>query len=211
VLLVDDHAVVREGLAQRINREADLEVCGEAQTVGEARRAVGKLHPDIVVVDISLPDGHGLELIKDLKIRHPDLRMLVFTMYDESIYAERTLRAGAHGYITKQESPERVLAAIRRVLQGGYAVSQHASSELLASVFQPRSAAGAPATSSLTDRELEIFQLIGQGVSTRGIAAQLGRSAKTIETHRARVMEKLHLKSATALISRAATWLATGQ
>ncbi|PYJ99585.1 MAG: DNA-binding response regulator [Verrucomicrobia bacterium] len=186
VLLVDDHPVVREGLAERINRERDLVVCGEAQNAREALRAVASLQPDIVILDLSLPKGHGLELVKDLRTLHPDLRVVVFSMHDESVFAERALRAGAHGYVMKQEPPERLLVAIRTVLRGDY---------LTHSVAR------------LSDRELEIFQLIGQGVSTRKIADRLGRSIKTIETHRTRIKEKLAVKSAAELVHRATCWV----
>ena len=128
VLLVDDHPVVREGLAERINRERDLVVCGEAQNAREALRAVASLQPDIVILDLSLPKGHGLELVKDLRTLHPDLRVVVFSMHDESVFAERALRAGAHGYVMKQEPPERLLVAIRTVLRGDYFISESASS-----------------------------------------------------------------------------------
>ena len=211
VLLVDDHPVLREGLTVRINRETDLTVCGEAAGAREARRAVARLHPDIVVVDLSLPDGHGLELIKNLRAHYADLLILVFSMHDESLYAERALRAGARGYVMKQEPPERLLAAIRSVLCGGFALSEKTSAELIGHFSKPRSSGAAPVIASLTDRELEIFQLVGRGVGTREISVQLGRSIKTVETHRARIMEKLHVKSAAVLVSRAAAWVATGQ
>src|SRR6266545_4728726 len=136
VLLVDDHPVVREGLARRINCERDLTVCGEAETARDALRAIASLRPDIVVVDLSLPRGHGLELIKDLKILHPKLRVLVFTMHDESLFAERALRAGARGYVMKQEPPNRLLAAIRTVLKGDYFLSERTSTEFLGTLLR---------------------------------------------------------------------------
>jgi DNA-binding NarL/FixJ family response regulator len=207
VLLVDDHPVVREGLAQRINRERDLAVCGEAQSAGEALRAVASHQPDVVVLDLSLPKGHGLELIKDLKNLHPDLPLLVFTMHDENLFAERALRAGARGYVMKQEPPERLLAAVRTVLNGEYFLSDKASSTFLHTFFRHSSENTGPPIGGLTDRELEVFELIGQGVGTRSIADRLGRSVKTIETHRARIMEKLSLKSAAELVVRASRWV----
>src|ERR1044071_3085455 len=184
VLLVDDHPVVREGLAQRINRQRD-----------------------VVVLDLSLPKGHGLELIKDLKNLHPDLPLLVFTMHDENLFAERALRAGARGYVMKQEPPERLLAAVRTVLNGEYFLSDKASSTFLHTFFRHSSENTGPPIGGLTDRELEVFELIGQGVGTRSIADRLGRSVKTIETHRARIMEKLSLKSAAELVVRASRWV----
>jgi DNA-binding NarL/FixJ family response regulator len=212
VLVVDDHPVLREGLAQRINSERDLAVCGEAESARDALRAVANLQPDIVVLDLSLPNGHGLELIKDLKTLQPEVRVLVFTMHDESIFAERAIRAGARGYLMKQESPERLLEAIRTVLRGDYSVSEKASSAFLKSFFaqtQQSPEGGASAVARLTDRELEVFELIGQGISTRQIARRLGRSVKTIETHRARIKEKLAVKSAAELSYRASLWAET--
>jgi len=211
VLIVDDHPVVREGLAQRINRERDLTVCGEAQTARDALRAVASLQPDIVVLDLSLPSGHGLELIKDLKPLMPDLRVLVFTMHDESIFAERALRAGARGYVMKQEAPERLLAAIRAVLRGDYFVSERASAGFLQTFFNRPAEGTSRSVMRLTDRELEVFQFIGQGVGTREIALRLGRSVKTIETHRARIKEKLSVRSAAELVCRANRWVEARQ
>jgi len=207
VLLVDDHPVVREGLAERINRERDLVVCGEAQNAREALRAVASLQPDIVILDLSLPKGHGLELVKDLRTLHPDLRVVVFSMHDESVFAERALRAGAHGYVMKQEPPERLLVAIRTVLRGDYFISESASSTCLQAFFRQSTKAVTHSVARLSDRELEIFQLIGQGVSTRKIADRLGRSVKTIETHRTRIKEKLAVKSAAELVHRATCWV----
>lgn len=211
VLLVDDHPVVREGLVQRINRESDLTVCAEAQSAAEALRAVVRHQPDVVVLDLSLPRGHGLELIKDLKAQRPELPLLVFTMHDETLFAERALRAGASGYIMKQEPPERLLAAVRTVLKGNYFLSDKASSTFLHSFFRRSSESGGATISGLTDRELEVFQLIGQGIGTRAIADRLGRSVKTIETHRARIMEKLSVKSAAELVVRASRWVESPQ
>jgi DNA-binding NarL/FixJ family response regulator len=201
--LVDDHPVVREGMAQRVNREPDLAVCGEAQMVEHALHSIVELRPDIVVLDLSLPDGHGLELIKDLKAIDAGLRVLVFTMHEESLFAERALRAGARGYVMKQEPPERLLDGIRAVLRGDYFVSGKATSAFLESFFsQPKNATGS-AVGRFTDRELEVFQLIGRGKSTRAIAGQLHRSVKTIETYRARLMKKLSISTAAELVCRA--------
>lgn len=207
VLLVDDHPVVREGLARRINCERDLTVCGEAETARDALRAIASLRPDIVVVDLSLPRGHGLELIKDLKILHPKLRVLVFTMHDESLFAERALRAGARGYVMKQEPPNRLLAAIRTVLKGDYFLSERTSTEFLGTFLRQSARNTAASVTRLTDRELEVFELIGQGVGTREIASRLGRSVKTIETHRLRIKVKLALKSAAQLVCCASRWV----
>ncbi|MEW6303995.1 MAG: response regulator transcription factor [Verrucomicrobiota bacterium] len=206
VLVVDDHPVVREGVALRINRESDLVVCGEAETAPAALRNIARCLPDVVIVDLSLPNGHGLELIKDLRSQYPELPVLVFSMYDESLFAERALRAGALGYVMKQEPPERLLEAIRTVLQGNYYVSKKATGAFLQNYFHQ----SIGSVANLTDRELEVFQLIGQGVGTRKIAERLGRSVKTIETHRARIMEKLSVGSASELVVHASRWVEGG-
>jgi DNA-binding NarL/FixJ family response regulator len=207
VLLVDDHPVVIEGLAQRINRERDLVVSGEARSAREALRALAEVQPDVVVVDLSLPRGHGLQLIKDIKTLQPILPVLVFTMHDESIFAERSLRAGARGYVMKQEPPERLLAAIRTVIRGEFFVSEKTTSSFLQTFLQQPTGSQGKTIARLSDRELEIFELIGQGVGTREIAEQFGRSIKTVETHRARIMQKLSVKSAAELVVRASRWV----
>ncbi len=163
VLLVDDHPVVREGLARRINCERDLTVCGEAETARDALRAIASLRPDIVVVDLSLPRGHGLELIKDLKILHPKLRVLVFTMHDESLFAERALRAGARGYVMKQEPPNRLLAAIRTVLKGDYFLSERTSTEFLGTFLRQSARNTAASVTRLTDRDGDASDRPGVG------------------------------------------------
>ena len=207
VLLVDDHPFMREGLAKRINQEADLVVCGEAASAREARRAVARLHPDVVVLDLSLADCLALALIKDIQSLAPATVVLVFTMHDEAVYAERALRAGARGYVMKQESPERLLTALRTVLRGEYCVSKNAEAGFLRSFFNQATPHGALSVSHLTNRELEVFHLLGQGLGTQEIADRLGRSVKTVETHRARIKEKLQLKNASELISHASRWL----
>jgi DNA-binding NarL/FixJ family response regulator len=209
VLLIDDHPVLREGLAGRLNRESDLTVCVEAASAGDALRTVTRCRPDIVVLDLALPGYHGFEVIKELRAVQPRLPILVFTMHEEALYAERALRAGARGYVTKQEPPERLLAAIRAVLAGDYAVSGKMSAAVMRSLLAP--AATAPTVTNLSDRELEIFQLLGRGVGTKEVAARLHRSVKTVETHRARIKEKLQLKTAPELVQRAVRWTETGQ
>ncbi len=211
VLLVDDHPLMREGLAKRINQEADLLVCGEAASTREARQAVARLCPDLVVLDLSLSDGLALELIKDIKSLAPAVPVLVFTMHDEAVYAERALQAGARGYVMKQESPERLLTAMRAVLRGGYCVSEKAEARFFQTYFSPPPRPTMPVVARLTNREVEVFHLLGQGLATQEIAARLGRSVKTIETHRARIKDKLHLKSASELIGHASRWLASSQ
>jgi DNA-binding NarL/FixJ family response regulator len=207
VLIVDDHPVVREGLTRRINAEPDLVVCGEAQSQTEALSAIDQLRPDILVLDLALTEGHGLEMIKDLRAKSSSLPILVFTMFEESLYALRSLQAGANGYLTKQEPPERLISSLRTILRGSYAVSAQTAARFLRSSIEPPGAGEDSSVSRLGDRELEVFELIGKGVGTREIAQRLGRSIKTIETYRARIKEKLQLKSATALMREAVRWV----
>ena len=200
ILLVDDHPIARQGVRQMIEHAGDLQVCGEAADADTAMDAVARLHPDLAVVDLSLQGKPGIELIKDLKVRYPDIRILVLSMHDEKMYAERVLRAGARGYIMKQEATEKILIAIRRILAGDIYVSDAISGRLL----QQLAAGGnKPLKSSLdllSDRELEIFQLLGRGKSVREIAGMLHLSSKTVEAHREHIKEKLQLNSSTELL-----------
>lgn len=207
VLIVDDHPIFREGLADLINRQEDMEVCGMAKDVPHTLKALEKLRPDVVTVDISLQDVSGLELMKDIRVRFPDLPMLALSMHQESFYAERAIRAGAKGYITKQEASKKVIAAIRKVLEGRLYLSDRMKEELLYSMIgdNGHDAASSP-IDRLTDRELEVFQMIGQGKGTTQIAEQLCLSAKTIETYRSRIKEKLSLKSGSELMRCAFQW-----
>jgi len=207
ILLVDDHPIVRQGLGQLIAQEPDMEVCGEAESAPEALRAIANLKPTVAVVDISLKDSSGVELIKDVKVRYPALPVLVLSMHDESFYAERVLRAGARGYVTKEEASETVLAAIRRVLRGEIYLSEKMASKML-SVFVggPRQPVGS-SMDLLSDRELEVFELIGRGLQTREVAQKLHLSVKTIESHRANIKRKLGLANATELMQRAIQWV----
>ena len=211
VFLVEDHPVTRDGLAQLINYQEDLCMCGSAGTAAKALSGIETSQPDLVIMDVSLPDGHGIELVKDLKARYPELRILMLSMHDEALYAERALRAGAGGYIMKQESTNTVLAAARQILRG----KTYLSPKLQQRVLQ-RFAAGIPPTLTseierLTDRELEIFELIGRGRGTREIAQHLRLSVSTVETHRAHLKEKLELESATELIRRAVEWVSSSE
>jgi DNA-binding NarL/FixJ family response regulator len=207
VFLVDDHPMVRERLAELIQREPDLMVCGEAEDVPEAVAAIESTHPQIVIIDLSLKHSHGLELIKELRTRHPAMPMLVLSMYDESLYAERVLRAGALGYITKQEATNKVLTAIRQVLNGKVYLSDRMSNRLVQKmVLGGGQQTGSP-VERLTDRELEVFQLIGRGFSTRKIAEELHLGVKTVESYRARIKEKLLLDDATQLLQQATEWV----
>ncbi|HWD17770.1 MAG TPA: response regulator transcription factor [Verrucomicrobiae bacterium] len=202
VLLLDDHPVMREGLAQLINHEADLEVCGQFEDAAPAFEAVPKLQPDVAIIDLSLKGSSGLELVKNIKANYPKIPLLVLSMHDESLYAERALRAGASGYLMKAEATEVVLNAIRHVLNGGIHLSEKMSSKLMHQLASGRTGGGT-LMERLSDRELEVFSLIGQGRGTRQIAEQLHLSVKTIESHRAHIKEKLNLKNATELVHRA--------
>jgi DNA-binding NarL/FixJ family response regulator len=206
VLLVDDHPIVRQGLALLIDREADLSVCGEAEGAHTAFHAIETLHPDIVVLDISLSGPDGLDVLKEIRMKSAGLPVLILSMHDESIYAERAMRAGANGYIMKQEATEKVLVAIRRILQGDVYLSDRLTKTMLQQFVR----GGLPANSSpllnLTDRELEVFRLIGEGHGTRRIADELHLSVKTIESYQAHIKEKLALRNARELVQHAIEW-----
>ncbi len=207
LLLVDDHPVLRQGLAQIINRQPDLAVCWEAETGPEAVTMIETFQPDLVLIDLSLRNGDGIELVKDIKVRWPATRMLVLSMHDEFIYAERALRAGAQGYVMKQEKVDHLLAAIKRVLEGGIYVSDKMAERLLHRVAAGGSRDGVGlSVECLTDRELQVFRLIGEGLATRLIAEKLGLSRKTIESHREHIKEKLMLESGNELVQRAVQW-----
>ncbi len=208
ILLVDDHPITREGLARLINHERDMEVCGQANNAAKAVTDIEPMKPDLVVVDVSLTTGaSGLELIKDLAARHPRLRMLALSTHDEALYAERALRAGAKGYVMKQEPTEKVMAAIRQVLDGGIFLSDAMKDRLLHKMTQSGSAPTATEIERLSDRELEVYRLIGQGRGTRQIADELHLSMSTVETYRTHIKEKLHLASAPELVRRAVEWV----
>jgi RNA polymerase sigma factor (sigma-70 family) len=204
ILIIDDHVMVREGVAEIIKHEPDLDVCGTATTANEGLELARKLSPDLVLVDVTLPGKNGIEFIKDARAFRPDLRVLVMSMHDESLYADRVLRAGGRGYICKQEGGAKLVQAIRRVLQGEIVVSEKMTGRLLER-FSGRKVIESP-LENLTDRELEVFQLIGQGKTMNEIGAELHLSPKTIEVHRSRIREKLRIASAAELVSYAARW-----
>jgi DNA-binding NarL/FixJ family response regulator len=206
ILLVDDHPLVRERLAEIINREKDLVICGEAEDRHQALQVVKSSHPDLVIIDITLKSSDGVELIRDIHARWPALLTLVVSMHDESLYAERALRAGARGYITKQEATRNILSAIRRVLTGQIYLNDRIASRILSRLATPgRPGAFSPAE-LLADRELQVFELTGRGLNTRQIAARLHLGVKTVETYRARIREKLDVKDPDDLLAIAISW-----
>ncbi len=207
VLVVEDHPIFREGLAQLINRQPDLTVCAEAATPQEAIAAVEKDAPEIAVLDLMLNGAGGIELIKQLHALFPQLRLLVLSMHDENVYAERVLRAGASGYVMKQEASGTVIAAIREVLAGEMHVSRKLTVSLMQKALAVPETGADDVTAALSDRELQVFELIGAGVATRDIATRLGLSVKTIETHRENIKHKLDLPSGVELVVRARAWI----
>ncbi len=206
ILLVDDHPLVREGVANLIRQQPDLEVCGEAASEPQALALIGEIQPHVAVVDISLEDGSGLELIKSVKAAHPAVAMLALSMHDESLYAERALRAGARGYLMKSEAAKKVIAGIRAVHAGQLFVSEKISA-LLAEKFTggQTNSPGSP-VEILSDRELQVFELLGQGQTTRQIADHLHVGFKTVQAYNARIKEKLQLTNATELMRAAIRW-----
>ena len=207
VLLVDDHPILRAGLGRLINQEADMMICGEAEDGPTAFDLVGTLNTDIAVIDISLQGSNGIELVKNLKARYPELPTMVLSMHDESLYAERALRAGSLGYIMKEEAIEQVLVAIRKVLQGEIFLSEKMKSKMLQQMASGKGKVVSSPIEHLTDRELEVFRLIGEGCSTRQIAGQLHLSVRTVEAYREYIKSKLNLKNATELVQHAFHWV----
>jgi DNA-binding NarL/FixJ family response regulator len=197
----------REHLSQLINRDLGMEVCGEADNIRDAMKLLKDKQPDIAIVDITLRGSSGLELLKDLKAQGIDLPVLVLSMHDEELYAERSLRAGARGYITKNEASSEVVKAIRKVVAGEVYVSKHMTAKLLERMTQKKSSTELQGLSSLADRELEVFQLLGKGKSTHDIAVALNLGDSTVETYRARIKDKLQLRSAAELYLRAGQWV----
>ena len=207
ILIVDDHPVVREGLVQQINRESDLEVCAQAGNAAQALEAVERTKPDLVLADINLPGRSGLDLIRDVRVILPKLPVLVLSMHDESVFAERVLRAGGRGYVSKQASPEKLAEAIRRVLSGQIYVAESVSTRLLDGLSGKGSARMASPIEKLTDRELGVFTLIGQARETKEIAQRLHMSTKTVEAHRGAIKRKLELRTGPELTRHAVLWV----
>ncbi|MBN1852087.1 MAG: response regulator transcription factor [Pirellulales bacterium] len=206
VFIVDDHPIVRRGLGELISDEPDMEVCGDAEDSKEALKKIAVLRPDIVIVDLTLKSGHGLELIQQIRAQNQKVKILVSSMHDELLFAERVLRAGAMGYISKQSSPDMIINAMRQVLRGEIYLSSRMANRLLNRVTGGGTLEQDP-IQNLTDRELEVFQMIGRGLSTKQIAGQLGLSYKTIETHREKIKTKLNLNNSSELSRQATQWI----
>jgi DNA-binding NarL/FixJ family response regulator len=200
VFIVDDHPVVRSGLNKLLNNEPDLEVCGEGEETYAALKSIKEKEPDLVLLDVSLKDSDGLELAKELKAQRPNIPVLMLSMHDEELYTERALRAGARGFLMKEEAPDKLLAAIRKVLAGGMHVSEKMGANLLAGMMGRKKEGPALPMDRLTDRELEVFRMIGAGKSIKEIAGTLFLSAKTVEAHREHIKDKLNLKSSNELL-----------
>jgi DNA-binding NarL/FixJ family response regulator len=207
IVIVDDHPIVRQGLAGLIENEKDLMVCGEAGDAHQAIKIIGKTQPDIAIIDILLKDSSGIELIKDIRVHYPALPLLVLSMHPESLYAERVLRAGAKGYVMKQQGTDKVILAIRKILNGQVYVSDRMASKMVRKLVGGKPEVGASPIDCLSDRELEVFLLIGQGHGTRQISERLHLSVKTIETYRSHIKEKLNLCDAAELLQYAIQWV----
>jgi DNA-binding NarL/FixJ family response regulator len=209
IFIVDDHPMTRAGLTHLINHQPDTLVCGEAENAAEALDLFHVSQPDLMLIDITLPDKSGLELIKDVKAIRPDLPILVISMHDESLYADRVLRAGARGYITKHEGGDKLLVAIRQVLSGKIYVSESMSAHILEIFSGVQPGTVRSSIQNLSDREFEVFQALGEGLSSHEIAKKLHLSAKTVDAHRANIKTKLKINTTAELISFAARWTTT--
>lgn len=211
ILIVDDHPVLRRGLAALIESEPDLTVCGEAADTRTALEAIEECEPDIAIIDVALDASDGLDLLKEMRNRHPGLPALVLSMYPEAVYAERSLRAGARGYISKQQLDDTVLTAVRKILAGGTYMSETLKDRLATKFVNGKTLDSGSTLDALSDRELQVFRLIGQAKTTREIADSLHLSIKTIESHREHIKHKLGLSTAAELSQRAALWVAMGE
>lgn len=208
IMIVDDHPIVRQGLRRLMEAEPDLEVCCEAETAREAKSMIRELKPDAVIVDVSLSQGDGLELVKDTRAHYPSLPLLVLSMHDEAVYAERMLSAGANGYIMKQAASDQFLVALRRVLEGGIYVSEAVGNSMVEKFAAGGTYTSANPVDSLSNRELQVLHMIGKGLSTRQTAEALNLSIKTVESHRQRIKRKLSLRTAAQLMQYAVNWYA---
>jgi DNA-binding NarL/FixJ family response regulator len=206
IFLVDDHPLVREWLTNLIHQQPDLVVCGESEDAPDALQQISAIKPDVAIVDISIKQGSGIELIKNLKAGHPDLAMIVLSMHDERLYAERALRAGARGYIMKSETAKKVITAIRQVLAGKIYMSESITAAFAEKFVDGRLPSGGSLVEKLSDRELEVFQLLGKGYETRQVAEMMMVSMKTVQAHCAHIKEKLKLTNAAELLREAVRW-----
>jgi DNA-binding NarL/FixJ family response regulator len=207
ILIVDDHPLMRAGLAARISDEPHLEVCGQVEDAPSALEAVKLTSPHLAIIDLALKKGHGLDLVKDIKTRFPQVRMLVLSAYQESLFAERALRAGAMGYLNKQETGEKIFEAVRTILDGRLYVSAEIAQRLMDQAIGAGSSESGDPVSRLSDRELEVFQLIGRGMTSAAIARELHLSTHTIDTHREKIRHKLGVRNSSALMQRAVEWV----
>jgi DNA-binding NarL/FixJ family response regulator len=207
ILIVDDHPLRRQGLIGLISTQPEFEVCGEASGIAEARQLAAASHPDVAIIDLTLKDGSGIELIKEFRERYHDMRLLVVSMHDESLFAERALRAGASGYVSKHEAIRTIVQAVRTVLAGKLYLSQTMTDRMLHMAVGTRANGSVSPVERLTDREIEIFEMIGQGLTSRQIARHLELSPKTVETHREHIKEKLELKNGIELTRHAVQWV----
>ena len=210
ILIVEDHPIFRMGIEEMINQEPDMTICGHAEDVPGATKLINAEKPDLVIVDLSLKESNGLDLVKEIHAHHKPMASLVLSMHDEAMHAERCIMAGAKGYIMKQEASESVVTALRRIMDGHTHVSPNIMSQILHAFQKKPNLLHESRLKQITDRELEIFQLIGAGLSSKEIATQLNISIKTIGTHRERIKEKLYLKNASELVRYAVIWVETG-
>ena len=209
ILLIDDHPIMRHGLAQLLRMEEGLEICGEAGSAREGLEVIPKVSPDLVILDLTLPDRHGLELLKEIQALHPGMRCLVLSMHDEALYAERALRAGARGYIMKEVAADHLVNAVRKILSGGIFVSEAISARMIEQLSSTRSRTSPAGIETLTDRELEVLGMIGVGTTTKHIAEKLSISVRTVEAHRSHIKEKLAITDGAALVRYAVQWSQT--
>jgi DNA-binding NarL/FixJ family response regulator len=206
ILIIDDHPLVRESLKKIIQRESDLTICGESEDRDQAMELVHITRPHLAIIDLTLKNSYGLELIKDLRDQHPEVQILVLSMHDEALHAERVVRAGAHGYISKQEVPAKILSAVRQVLDGKIYWSEKAAARVATKIARQTNSTKTFSVDLLSDREMQVFELLGAGHNTRQIAVALHIDASTVETYRSRIKEKLNLKSAAELFQYAICW-----
>lgn len=207
ILIVDDHPMIRAGLSLLLSAQPDLVVCGECHEATAVLPSIESLHPDLIVIDISLENSSGLTLIQDIKKKHKAQKMLAYSMHDEELFAVRAIQAGAMGYVEKKAHPRETIEAIRKILQGHMAVSQRVTDSLMSNMAGGRSDSGRTPLETLSSRELEVFELFGRGLSIREIAQRLNRSTKTIESHRERMMTKLGVVSSVRLVRQAVEWV----